>query len=423
MYSQPQKTYGIAAAVDQVPPSLGSSSLPKPIASNMKTVSIVSSNGNQQQNGMISLTLPTGPGSGYLRSGSAYLRLKVAVTGGSGNATWSFKGPLNSASNIIRTSSIFVGGALVDQVQNSNLTHEMLLAHTTNSAFLLGDAALMQTSTVNYNTFALADSVSVVIPVISSLFNGQKHFPLFLLNSPILMQFDLESLFNCIGGAAGTGVLPTGYVVSEVQLAYDHISVDEAYKESVRMAMNEGRLFQLNLQQWQNTKISKGTAKSLTYNVGMNCSSINAVLHAISVDPTDVATARRLVSRTITDNNDFRVLLDGIQIENQRLNNGPVIYAEMNKCFANLLDPTQSFAATSTTPANTSTNYTTIAFTGGVNCRRFSEQMAMTGQPAQNVQFTLTTDGGETADDLVYLFVLYESILTIDASGAVVLIR
>jgi hypothetical protein len=429
MYSQPQKTYGIAAAQDAVPLGLGSSTLQKPIPSNVKTVAIVSSNGTQSANGMLSFTIPTGAGAGYCKSGSMYLRAKVTQVGGAagtGAITWGFKGPLHSAANIVRTCSIFVGGALVDQIQNYGLCHDMQLSHCTNNNFLSSDAAIMQASSVDKCAFAVDAAGStrdVAIPIISSVFNSQKHMPLFLLNSPVLIQIDLETLFNAIITTSTAGSTePSNYTVSEAMLVFENISVDESYKESVKMAMNEGRLYQLNLQQWQNAKVQKGAAATLTYNFGLNTSSTNGLFWAISQDPATQGAERLFLSRGVDATCDFRVLLDGIQVENQQLNSVPVIYAELQKALGNLLDPTQSFAAPGATVDATITNYTTKAFTGAVNFRRFNEQMAMTGLPCQNLQFTLTT-ATNNANDIVYVFVLYESILTIDASGAVVLIR
>lgn len=419
-YAQPQKTYGLAASNDDIPLSLGSSTLARPLPSSIQTRAIVSSNGNQSASGMIAFQIPTGAGTGYLKACSMYLRCNVAVSGTAGTTTWSFSGPLHTAANIIRQCTVSLGNQVIETVQNYGLWHDALLAHTTSRNYLEGDAALQQYASVAKLTTAVATAVDVNIPVIANIFNGQKAVPLFLLNSPIFVQFDLESLFNAVTGA---GAAITGITVSNCQLVYDHIACDESYKSAVRASMADGRLFQLNMNNVLSSKVSKGTATTLTYNIGVNMSSVKAVLYAISQDPTAYTDNRYLITRDFGTTSDFIVLLDGQRMNNMRIGDVATAYSEMNKCFGNLNDPSQTFALANSTLATAISGYTGQAFLGGVNCTRFNELLAMAGSPAQNIQFSLTTAGSEAAADLVYYFIIYETILTIDNMGNAVLIR
>lgn len=418
-YAQPQKAYGLAASNDDIPLSLGSSTLARPLPSSIQTRAIVSSNGDQSQSGMLAFQIPTGAGTGYLKPCSMYLRAKVTVAGAVG-CVWSFSGPLHTAANVIRQCTVSLGNQVVETVQNYGLWHDSLLAHTTSRNYLEGDAAIQQYASISKLALPLTTTPYVNIPVIANVFNGQKAVPLFLLNSPIFVQFDLETLFNAITAATAAS---SGFTISEAQLVYDHISVDESYKAAVRASMADGRLFQLNLNQVLSSKVSKGAATTLTYNIGVNMSSVKAVTYAISQDPTAYTDDRYLISRTFGTTSDFIVLLDGQRMNNMRISDAATAYSEMNKCLGNLNDPVMTFALANATLATTQTAYSSQAFLGGVNCTRFNELLAMAGSPAQNIQFTLTTAGGENAADLVYYFIVYETILTIDNAGNAVLIR
>lgn len=420
-YAQPQKTYGLAASNDDIPLSLGSSTLARPLPSSIQTRAIVSSNGAQQASGMISLQIPVGSGTGYLKSCSMYLRAKVTAAGTPGTTTWSFSGPLHSAANVIRQCTVSLGNQVVETVQNYGLWHDSLLAHTSSANYLNGDAALQQYASATKLAIPVANSVYVNIPVIANIFNGQKAVPLFLLNSPIFIQFDLETALNALTGA---GAAITGYTVDEVQLVYDHISVDESYKSAVRASMADGRLFQLNMNNVLSSKVARSTGVSsttLTYNIGVNMSSVKAVLYALSVDPAAYTDDRYFASGTFDTSSDFVVLLDGQRMNNMRISDAATAYSEMNKCFGNLNDPSQTFALANATIATTQTAYTTQAFLGGVNCTRFNELLAMAGSPAQNIQFSLSATSNTL--NLVYYFIIYETILTIDNMGNAVLIR
>jgi hypothetical protein len=427
-YSVP-KVYGLNASMDDVPLSLGSSQLRKPIPSSIKTVSIVSNNGNQSASGFNTFQIPTGAGTGYLRPNSVYLRCSIAVSGSGTTAeTWYFNNPTHSASAVIRQLTVSIGNQNIDQITNYAEWHDAVLLHTTSKNYFQGDSAVLEKTTASAVAYPRTTPVDVVIPLLSGLFNGNKAVPLFLLASPIQVQVDFQNLNNAIIGSADT---VNGFTITNAQLVFDHILVDEGYKQSVKAMMMDAsnpRLFQLNLNQCLNNKVSKGETPALTYNIGASMSSVKAVLYTITADAAASNVARNFYTRDITNASDFRVLLDGQQMLNMQLNSIPVMYTEMNKCFGNQFDPNLTFAlaadnAGGATTSATETNYKTKGFLGGVNCNRFNELMAMTGTPAQNIQWTLQTNGSEAAGDIVYYFILYETILTIDGAGNATLIR
>ena len=78
-YVQGQQSYGIAAAVSDIPPSLSSSGLPRPIPSTVQINSIASTSASQNANGLVTFSVPTGASSGYIKNNSMYLKFNLAL--------------------------------------------------------------------------------------------------------------------------------------------------------------------------------------------------------------------------------------------------------------------------------------------------------------------------------------------------------
>ena len=425
-YGSAPKMYGLASSVDAVPLSLSSSTLNRPIPSNIKTVAISSQSSTQSANGFSSMQIPTGAGTGYLRPSSVYLKCRVTCTPGVGN-NWSFDGPTHSASAIIRQLTISLGNQIVEQLNHYNALHASMLLHTTSRNFIDGDSAILENSSIARSTIDNNDSVDVCIPLISGLFCGQKAIPLFLLSSPILVQVDYETVANAIRNSANADA---PYTVSNVQLVYDHIMVDDSYKQAVKMALADPqnpKLYQLNVNQFLNGRLAKPTT-SVTYNVGTSVSSLKGVLWTIINEPAvpDFQSQRVFRSREFNNTCDFNVLVDGQKVNNIQINDVATAYAEMNKVWGNLFDPVLTYGLATSVIANklpeSKTSYNTVGFLGGVSTNRFNEMLSMTGVPCQSLTFTLTTQNTDAADNL-YFFIPYETILTIDANGNATLIR
>ena len=112
-YVQGIHQYGLAAASTDIPPSFGSSSLPRPIPSSYQLLNIASQSCSQTPSGLISFQTPTGSSAGgYLKQNSVYLRGRCTVTGG-GNAIVKYNNPTNSASSTIYRLTVSIGGVVI----------------------------------------------------------------------------------------------------------------------------------------------------------------------------------------------------------------------------------------------------------------------------------------------------------------------
>ena len=415
-YVQGQVQYGIAAAQSDVPPSFSSSGLPRPINSSVQIVSLASNSATQQANGQISFSIPTGPSAGYLKNNSMYLKCKVSLANGA-NLTQNinFALPSASASSIINRLTVSAGKPLC-QINNYHMLAEMLITHTTSKNFYSDDAAILQftTCTANagaanaspfpINTAAGAAVQEVVIPIICPIFNADKSLPLFLLNSPISVQFDLNSVASAFKGTAAD--VPN-YSVSEATLVYEVVQPDFQFVQMVKAGMlpsaenPAGNLYQMNLRDF--LTMQTASVGSLNYQIGANLSSVNGVLYTQYTNAPSVANNTLLTSNTQTN---CKVLLDGRLINNFNLSAKAQIFAEMNRALGNMFD---SNITSNCTPLD----YLSDKFVGGVSTRRVSDVMAMTGTAAQNINLQLDSAGGNYN---TYIVVLYDQILTVDAA-------
>lgn len=409
-YVAGNKTYdfGISASRPDVPPSCSSSSLPRPINSQVQIVSLASSSASQGPNGLISFQIPTGPSTGYLKNNSLYLRFRVAITTGANTAqATAFALQSGSASSLINRLTVSIGGTQVSQITNYHLLHEMLLTHTTSRNYYENDSSIMQCT--NTNAFGIGSAngsyIDCVVPIISPLFNGSKSLPLWLLTAPVSVNIDLNSVGNAFYNGASEIV---SFTVSNAQLVYEVLQVDAEFMNEVKGAMMQGALYQLNLNDF-NTLMTASSA-SLNYQIGCNYSSVRGVVYSQVKNAPVQNQATDLVKNGQTN---CRLYLDGRQVNNFNLDNEAQIFCEMQRCFGILFD-------SSITSYTTKANYATDGFVAGVSTNRVSDPMAMTGSRAQNINIVLDSAGGNYN---TYIVVLYDAVMTIDALGNVLLIK
>jgi hypothetical protein len=417
------KQYGLAAMNTDIPPSLGSSSAPRPIPSSVQIVNLASQSGDQGPNGLISFQIPTGAAAGgYLKPNSVYLRGTCQLSATT-TATVAYALQSKSASALINRMTCSVGGVQVSQINNYHLLHEMLITHAASGNYYQYDSQLLQSTNVAA-AFAIGvtPTNNFVIPVINPLFNSEKAVPLFLLNAPIQLQFDINSIANAFKGANND---LTGFTLKNVQLVYEVLKVDSDYVNNVKMALGAGNLYQLNLRDFWTLTVASQV--SLNYLIGGNFSSVRGVLY------TNVnSVVGNLIDVQLNDmtQTNFRLMLDGRLINNFPCDTVPVQFAEMNRALGNLFD------SNITSFVNSAANYQNIQFVGGLSCNRVSDNgMSMTGSSCQNINILLDSAGQNrnAAQDQVvppgtrvcntYIVVLFDQIFTIDVTGNVALVK
>ena len=426
-FTQGVKTYGISAAHDDIPSILQSSDLPKPIPTNHKLIAISSQNGNQSASGMNIFQIATGASAGCVKPNSVYIKAKIVPTGGTTGHTWAFNGPTKSASSLINRLSILVSNQMVEQINFYDKLHDLLLLHGANANYYNNDSFLLEhtqgigsANAANLPIDAVS-SIDVVIPLISGLFSGAKACPLYLLQSPINVQVDWNTVTAGIVCADASG--PTGFTIQNPQLVYEIVQPDDQYVQGVRAMMAEGRLFQLNLTSFMN--LQTASTATLAYNIGANLSSIKGALWTEYTNSPAQTTNTLFTSNGLSNG---RLFLDGVQVNNYNIDTFPTMHCELARCLHNMFDST----LTSVDPSA----YHSSSFACGINCNKFNnEAMAMTGTSAQQVQVYLEHNGSPivagsaatittfSANNNTLISLIYDAVVVIDVAGSVSLVK
>ena len=200
-------------SLDAVPFSISSSRLPMPLNTVNRIVQIPCSFGNQftvNTGSQLQFLLPTGPGTGYLRNQSCYLRYKIILNDAT-NTLWNFGGSEADGSQIIQNARVMVGGAQIENINQYNVFHNSMLGHFTNKGFVENTSNLLSASLQDGTSTApggvqVANNViaggigapqliannqySITMPLALNMLNGTKSLPLFLMGA---------SLNNCSG--------------------------------------------------------------------------------------------------------------------------------------------------------------------------------------------------------------------------------
>ena len=254
-YLNTPNTYNLSAANSDVPGSLSSSSFPRPVSSVKQIVSIASTSGDQQAGGLITFSIPTGAGAGaYLVNNSMYMSCRITLNTSANYtavANTGFALSDQSASAIINRLTVSIGSQNINMINQYHWLHSILLTHTTSRNYYVDDSSILQ-YTKNASSLLLAGStnnnspfVDVVIPIIAPLFT-ERSLPLFLINAPIMLQFDLNSKDNALysSSAADTAL---GFKVSNCQLVYETLQMSSEYVMEIKNAMSKGLLYEINM--------------------------------------------------------------------------------------------------------------------------------------------------------------------------------
>ena len=125
------KSYSLAVAQSDIPSTWMPDSRPRLAnVSSRRIVSIASQSGTVNAGQPILVALPYGMGSGFLCSGSAYVKFTVTVTQAVA-FSWAFK-QSGSASSIFQRVSAILSGQQAEVVHNYGALYNSLLLHATN---------------------------------------------------------------------------------------------------------------------------------------------------------------------------------------------------------------------------------------------------------------------------------------------------
>lgn len=422
MASSAPASYALGVATSDIPASWMPSSEPR-VASggSQRIVAVSSQNGTVTSGQPLSFQLPSNLGSGFLKSGSAYIRMTVSVT--QANAySWCFR-QYGAAESLFQRMTALLSGSIAEQIQNYNKLCASLKLHATNINYVASDDQLMQNTMPT--AFNAAQTLTVCVPINLGLFNAKCHLPLFLL-SACQLQVDLDSAVQSF--TSGSADQITEFSVSQAQLIFEQLVPDSVYEQGVKQ-MLASRVYQIPINTWYNTKLSN--AAQVTQNIGLNSSSVKAVLWNVVVGNA----SRNSGAFTGDSQTSAYLYLDGQLVSNSNLSTPAEQFAEMNRALNLLTDITRTSWGPSTNngvagnaavgdftvAALSRTAYSAGAYLGGLSCSRSDQAgFSFSGTPVNTA--VLQRSGGATAGDF-YIYVALQQVVTVDMAGNINLIR
>lgn len=402
-------TYILPASYDSVPQAFMSNKSAKPIPCSLQTVNIPALTSNAEASGTSIIQLPCGSSAGIMLN--PYIRFDVLNAGGGVDAEYRYKGATGSATALINRLSTYINSVQVDNIQNADTVYDALFAHSTSNDWVSRDASVLMFSGVDSGAAAQAVR-TIVMPLIGAL-GTQQGVPLFALNGTLQVQLDYNSVARAIQQYGGATPI-SGFTISNVQLVYDKISVEQMFVDKVKSDMAQGRKYVLGYTNFQSTTV-QSAAGTAFFNYGVNVSSLRALVgtQILTADLGAIANRGFSLRNGLTQ---FQVSLDGRLINSNTLNantSPALVFAELNKCFSRLFDA-------SITDISTNATYLTQSFAVGVSAQRCNEALAFAGSPVSVVGLNFTTAANTFT---MFLTFISDYQLLIDASGSVEIVR
>lgn len=414
--------YVLPASMDAVPQGFRSNRDPKPVASQLQTVNVPSLTGNATANGNSVIQIPCSASSGY--GCNFYLRFNVQLTGTqAADGYWQFKGGVASCSSLINRLSTYVNSTQIDNLQNCDEVYDTVLAHGTSKSFIDQDAKVLMGSGVVFKETKATAGVNrcFVVPLLG-LLGSQQAFPLFAVQGTLQVSIDWNNFNRALWAhdnaspKVGTNTWGIdGFNISNVQLCYDKIMVEEAYVNQVRAEMAQGQNFIYAYTNYGTTTLVSAGASSPTLNYGLNVSSLRAVV-ANQIATADLSEIKNQALSINNSMSAFQTSLDGRLISSLVLDSvqaPAVVFSELNKCFSKLFDSSVSDLSDQAT-------YLTNYYAVGNHCLRTNEALAFSGSPCSVLSIQTTV--GATASTLFFILIS-DMQLVISSEGGIVIAR
>jgi len=435
------------------PSSLDSNDSPQAMKGSVRQASIASSSGDQTAGGLVLFNIPAQNASITRRSMFIRARVQLAYTNTlppytSSSASTYFQGPgilvaadtmsttgtalsqtgayipqLSNAYAIAQRSTVFSGGQVLDQVNFlCDVMSGLILPHSTNRDWLTNDGAnlialaqigIPQATTTNSTLYW-----DIALPVVHSMFNSERDFPLYLLGpgTPLSIQMDLTSITRALKLATSGVTVANNFTLTQASLCYEAVDLPGEFVDSMRSRIKSSP-FVLPQLSYIVTQLPLSALAS--YTVGVNCSSIRAAYvvpfsaNSYSTDPTVAFNYNRAgatdVGITITAGNytgtNWQVFADGRLVNSINCDNPAITFAELKQALnGSVSNPLLPSIATRET-------YKQCYFALGMDLTAFGdESCVLGGTPASQLTLSLSTWQGNPSF-LATVIIAYDSLL------------
>lgn len=420
---QTQQVDHQGASDNAIPESLMSSRVPKPVPSMNRVLSIPSQSGNASQSGQILFQIAGGSNAnGFMKSGSAYLRAVCTITKTAGSAgdVLFFANQSKSAASLINRLQISANGTQLETINRYDNWHAIVQSQGCNADYVNNDSSITEYANTEITIgTSTSYAFNISIPLFSGVLSNAKSFPLFL--SGLMIQVDLNSSALAFKATTFGGLT---YTISQAEIVYESVQPDDSLLSGLRASMAQsGRLFEMPI----STPIGLTTAttanqKAFAYNVGLNLASVSGVFLAeVSQAVEQANTAVNAFIRNATEDqaNSRRMYLDGKPLVNWDVWSDSGNFLECQRALGSILDLQNTTLATRANycaSGESAGSYYVV----GQSARRFNESdLCMAGSPCQNLVIQLAKASGSTPiASSVYIYVLYDAVVVLDATGS-----
>lgn len=410
----------VSAQMTDIPQSIKSSQAMKPIPADQPRQYALNptSGSNAQAGSIISFQIPP-QSNAFLKSGSLYLKFTLSQPITAGATAFNYGNGSQDCSSMFSRVSTFLGATQLEVSQNYDFYTTLLMTHTSGSSYALNDFCIMSKlngTGSDVDNSAGAISSSQVMPILQGWCNSDQNIPLCLLKEPILINFDVNGSARALKYA---GAIANNFTLSNLQLCYETVRVDNQYVQALRDQINSGKLYSMNFMTGLGLQFS-GAIGSNTYNAGLGLSSIRGIAILPIVDSLNVGTAVKSPSKNGLSN--ARFYIDGSLVSNFNLDDTAQQYASLNNTFGALFSRTScSVSLLTTGGAMNRTVYEATGFAVGVGTEKFNEKgLSFAGTQCSNLQVILD---GLTAVATQYMFVFHDTLLILASDGSSSIVR
>jgi hypothetical protein len=416
------------------PSSLDSNDSPQAMKGSVRQVSVASSSGDQQSSGLVVFQISAANASITRRSMFIKARVQVAYTAtladySTAALTTAFQGPgvlvaaetmattgsaltvtgayvqqLANAYSIVQRSTLYSGGAVLDQVNFlCDVMSGLILPHTTNRDWLITDGAnliAVAQRAIPTTTLTTGGNLyyDICLPVIHSCFNTERDFPLYLLGpgTPLSLQVDLTSITRALKLSTGTTPTSSNFTLTQASLCYEAVDLPAEFVDSMRMRVKSSPFI---IPQLSYIVTQLPLSALASYTCGLNVSSLRAAYvlpfssATYSTDPTVIFSYNRAgagdIGIAVTAGNysgtNAQLFCDGRLVNSVTLDTPALTFAALkqalNGTISNALVP--SIASRET--------YKQSYFAIGIDSTAFGDQSTILGgTPCSQATISLT---------------------------------
>jgi hypothetical protein len=409
----------VSAQMTDIPMSIMSSQAKKPIPADQPRQYALNptSGANATAGSIISFQIPP-QSNAFLKSGSLYLKFTLTQAISAGATGFNYGNGSQDCSSMFSRVSTFLGATQLEINQNYDYLTTLLMEHVAGSSYGLNDFVIMTKlngTGADVDNSAGAVSSSQIMPLLCGWCNSDQNVPLCLLKEPIVINFDVNASARALKYA---GAVANNFSLTNLQLCYETVRVDNQYVQALRDQINSGKLYSMNFITPLGLQFS-GAIGSTTYNAGLGLSSIRGIAISPILDSRAVSTAVKAPSKNTLSN--ARFYIDGNLVCNFNLDDTAQQYASLNNTFGALFSRTScSVNLTGAGSAMTRTTYEDPCFAVGVGTEKFNEKgLSFAGSQCSNLQVILD---GLTAVATQYMYIFHDTLLIVasDSSSSIV---